>query len=74
MHQPKKGNQWYFSMKAHIGVDTGSGLVHTGVSSAATHQHRPHQALMNFTLAHVHETNNKSRLLVIFLLAVNLPT
>lgn len=27
------------------------------------HQHRAHQALMNFTPAHVHETNNKSRLL-----------
>ena len=27
------------------------------------HHHRPHQALMNFTPAHVHEVNNKSRLL-----------
>jgi len=27
------------------------------------HHHRPHQALMNFTPAHVHETNNKSRLM-----------
>jgi len=29
MHQSKKGNQWYFGMKAHIGVDFESGLVHT---------------------------------------------
>jgi transposase, IS5 family len=35
MHQTKKGNQWYFGMKAHIGVDTDSGLVHTVVTSAA---------------------------------------
>ncbi|WDJ73618.1 IS5 family transposase [Xanthomonas campestris pv. campestris] len=28
MHQTKKGNQWYFGMKAHIGVDEFSGLVH----------------------------------------------
>lgn len=28
MHQTKKGNQWYFDMKAHIGVDSQSGLVH----------------------------------------------
>jgi IS5 family transposase len=25
MHQTKKGNQWYFGMKAHIGVDAESG-------------------------------------------------
>lgn len=35
MHQTKKGNQWYFGMKAHIGVDRDSGLVHTVVSTAA---------------------------------------
>jgi IS5 family transposase len=29
MRQSKKGNQWYFGMKAHIGVDADSGLVHT---------------------------------------------
>ena len=28
MHQTKKGNQWYFGMKAHIGMDEFSGLVH----------------------------------------------
>lgn len=29
MKQSKKGNQWFFGMKAHIGVDADSGLVHT---------------------------------------------
>ena len=29
MHQSKKGNQWFFGMKAHIGADAESGLVHT---------------------------------------------
>jgi len=35
MHQAKKGNQWYFGLKAHIGVDQESGLVHTLVTTAA---------------------------------------
>ncbi len=29
MHQTKKGNQWHFGMKAHIGVDAKSGLTHS---------------------------------------------
>ena len=35
MHQTKKGNQWFFGMKAHIGADTASGLVHSLVGTAA---------------------------------------
>lgn len=35
MHQTKKGNQWYFGIKAHIGVDEASGLVHTVITTAA---------------------------------------
>ena len=35
MHQTKKGNQWYFGMKCHIGVDADSGLVHTVVGTSA---------------------------------------
>ena len=35
MKQAKKGNQWYFGMKAHIGVDAHSGLVHSVVGTAA---------------------------------------
>jgi len=30
MRQSKKGNQWYFGMKVHVGTDASSGLVHTG--------------------------------------------
>jgi IS5 family transposase len=29
MHQTKKGNEWYFGMKAHVGADAESGLVHS---------------------------------------------
>jgi IS5 family transposase len=35
MHQTKKGNNWHFGMKAHIGVDAESGLTHTVVTTAA---------------------------------------
>ena len=35
MHQTKKGNQWYFGMKAHIGVDAETGLVHGLATTAA---------------------------------------
>ena len=34
-HQAKKGNNWHFGYKAHIGVDAGSGLVHTVVTTPA---------------------------------------
>jgi len=35
MHQTKKGQQWYFGLKAHIGADAESGLVHTVLATAA---------------------------------------
>jgi len=35
MHQTRKGNQWYFGMKAHIGVDSESKLIHSVVATAA---------------------------------------
>lgn len=35
MHQTKKGNQWHFGMKAHIGVDVASGMVHSVTGTAA---------------------------------------
>jgi IS5 family transposase len=35
MHQTKKGKQWYFGMKAHVGVDSKSKLIHTVVATAA---------------------------------------
>jgi transposase, IS5 family len=38
MRSSKKGNQWYFGMKTHIGVDAKSGLVHTaGVTTGSVH-------------------------------------
>lgn len=38
MHQTRKGNQWYFGMKAHAGVDAGTGLAHSlTVTSANVH-------------------------------------
>jgi transposase, IS5 family len=36
MHQTRKGNQWYFGMKAHIGVDSKEGHVHSVCSTAAS--------------------------------------
>jgi len=36
MHQTKKGNQWYLGMKAHIGVDSKDGIVHSVCSMAAS--------------------------------------
>ena len=35
MHQTKKGNQWYFGMKVHIGVDKDNGLIHSVETTAA---------------------------------------
>ena len=32
MHQTKKGNQWYFGMKAHIGVDSRAKIIHAVVA------------------------------------------
>jgi IS5 family transposase len=35
MHQTKKGNQWHFGMKVHIGVDAHTGLAHSIITTAA---------------------------------------
>jgi len=35
MHQTRKGHQWHFGMKAHIGVDADTGIVHTLVTTPA---------------------------------------
>ena len=48
MHQTKKGNQWYFGMKVHIGVDKDSGLIHSVVTTAANvHDLTPAAALLH---------------------------
>ena len=48
MHQTRKGNQWHFGMKAHIGVDAASGVVHSLVGTAAN------EADINQTAALLH--------------------
>lgn len=53
MHQTKKGNQWHFGMKAHIGVDAESGLVHTVVATAA----QAHDVTQAHALFHGDETD-----------------
>ena len=35
MHQTRKGQQWYFGMKAHVGVDSRTRLIHSAVATAA---------------------------------------
>ena len=35
MHQTKKGNQWYLGMKARLGVDSRSKLIHAAVATPA---------------------------------------
>ena len=53
MHQTKKGNQWYFGMKAHAGVDADSGLVHSVATTAAN----VHDVTQAHALLHGEETN-----------------
>ena len=43
MHQTKKGNQWHFGMKAHIGVDARTGLTHS-LTTTAANEHDLNQA------------------------------
>ena len=52
MHQAAKGQQWYFGMKAHIGVDSQTKLVHTVLASAAN----VHDSLALPHLLHGNET------------------
>ena len=48
MHQTKKGKQWHFGMKVHIGADAQSGLVHTLIGTAANvHDVTQAQALLH---------------------------
>jgi IS5 family transposase len=52
MHQTKKGNQWYFGMKGHIGVDSQSGMIH----SAAVTPANVHDSQVLGELLHGEET------------------
>ena len=48
MHQTKKGQQWYFGMKLHIGVDSKTGLAHSAVvTSANVHDKHPLPTLLH---------------------------
>lgn len=48
MKQTKKGNQWYFGMKAHVGTDTDRGLVHSVVvTHAAVHDSQKMEELLH---------------------------
>ena len=48
MHQTRKGNQWHFGMKVHIGVDSRSGLVHSAsVTPANVHDSRELPSLLH---------------------------
>jgi len=51
MKQTKKGNQWYFGMKAHIGVDAASGCVHSADMTSAN----VHDSVMTDALLHGEE-------------------
>ena len=35
MHRTRKGNQWYFGMKAHLGLDAKEALIHSAVATVA---------------------------------------
>jgi IS5 family transposase len=52
MHQTRKGNQWYFGMKAHIGVDSQTKLVHSVVATSAN----VHDSVVIGDLLHGEET------------------
>jgi IS5 family transposase len=52
MRQTKKGNQWYFGMKAHVGVDSQSKLIHSVVATSAN----VHDSRMLPALLHGNET------------------
>ena len=48
MHQTRKGQQWYFGMKLHIGVDSQTGLTHSAVVTAANvHDKHPLPQLLH---------------------------
>jgi IS5 family transposase len=53
MHQVRKGNQWHFGMKAHIGADADSGLVHSVLGTAAN----VHDVTQSHSLVHGEEAH-----------------
>jgi len=53
MHQTKKGNEWHFGMKAHIGVDAEAGLVHSLAGTSAN----VHDITLTESFLYGHETD-----------------
>ena len=53
MHSSQKGNEWHFGMKAHIGVDADSGLVHTVIGTSGNVA----DVVEGNSLLHVQETD-----------------
>lgn len=53
MHKAKKGNQWHFGMKAHVGAEDDSGLVHSVTTTAAN----AHDITQAHALLHGEETD-----------------
>jgi IS5 family transposase len=51
MHQTKKGNQWYFGMKAHFGVDSRTKLIHSVAATPANPGERPACGATRLTVA-----------------------
>lgn len=55
MHQTRKGQQWHFGMKMHIGVDSCTGLAHQAVATASNvHDKDPLPALLHDDEQRVH--------------------
>ena len=54
MSQTRKGNQWYFGMKAHIGADVQSGLVHTVTGTTAKDSDHSHLRLVCLAKSNLH--------------------
>jgi len=55
MYQTRKGQQWYFGMKLHIGVDSRTGLAHSAVVTAANvHDKHPLPELLHGNAQRVH--------------------
>jgi transposase, IS5 family len=61
MHQTKKGNQWYFGMKAHIGVDSQTKLIHSVAATPAN----THDSQLLEDLLHGEETGKRIKWLIL---------
>ena len=67
MHQTKKGNQWYFGMKAHIGVDAKSDLTHS-LETTSANEHDLNQVgnLLHDKLKELKKHPRKNKSVIVF--------